>query len=430
MNETVSARLDKFIKHLDVNQNDFAKSIGVSSPLISQMLNKNSNFGIDTLQKIADTYPQLNIEWLLKGVNPMIIDARPVLNASSASVKIPVINEQRYNDYVSGSIDINSRAIFSMTLPSHEFFFPKTASFQVNSNNMIPTLYFNDYVITEQNPNWEGNLIEGDIYVIVSKNNVFFKRFKVYRHTELIFENDNLAYPEDAFYKNEIKEIWGVKSKLSFYLGKEKATTQTIDNLSSLLKSIQQAQQQNTQLPTNTNTDKITGYFSTLFFNLKQQRISIFYYGGLSLKIIQGLKERIKDNLSISFKRDIKNRKKIYSLSIEIFSALNNPSITASSFFSLVCNDKTFYISVGCILLPADADAIDKEFKLHQTLSKTELLRKVKDIMQSPSLKNNENVLLGLLTIALRSGNTSETYVEKLNEKESLLILKIESDLQ
>jgi len=430
MSETVNTRLGKFIEYLDVNQNDFAKSIGISSPLISQMLNKNSNFGIDTLQKIVDAYPQLNIEWLLKGVNPMILDIRPVPSPENASIKIPVINEDKYRDYLEGGVDINSRTVFSMTLPSHEFFFPKTASFQVNLNNMVPSLYFNDYVITEQNLNWENNLAEGNIYVIVGKNGLYFKRFKSYRNTELIFENDNHAYPEDAFYKTEIKEIWQVKSKLSFYLGKEKATTQTIDNLSSLLKSLQQAQQHTEQLPVSSGNDKINGYFSTLFFNLRKQKISIFYYGGLSSKIIQGLKERIKDNLVASFKRDLKTRKKIYSLSIEIFSILNESSVSSSSFFSLVCSEQAFYISIGCPLPPLDAEAIDTEFKMHKTLSKPNLLRKVKAIMLSKSLKDNEQVLLGLLTIGLRSENTAETHVEKLTENESLLILKIESSLQ
>lgn len=429
MSENINTRLSKFIEHLKISQNEFAKSIGVSSPLISQMINKNSNFGIDTLYKIVTVYPNLNIDWLLKGVNPMILDQAP-LPGNRSSVKIPVINDQKYFDYVHDLVDLNSKNILSMILPSHEFFYPQTASFQVNQNNMAPTLYPNDYVITEMNYDWKNNLLEGGTYVIVNRNNIFFKRFKMYRHSELIFENDNLSFPEDVFYASEIKEIWTIKSKLSFHLHKQKNSIQTIENLSGILKTLQEQKNSDLMPVSDTNRTIPANYLSNLFSNLRKQKVSIFYYGELSLKISIGLKERIKDRLNASFKRDIKNRKRIYSLCIEIFSVLSNPSLNSSFFFSLVCSSEVFFISVGSVMPTAQARTLNNELKITKSLNEREILKRVKNIITAESPKETDHVLLGLLAIANHAGNTYESLVEEVGEDESLFILKIESKLQ
>lgn len=423
---TISARLGKFIESIDFSQNEFAKTVGISSPLISQMLHKNSNFGIDTLKKIIDAFPQLNTEWLIKGQGDMILStqASPILPVET-SVKIPVIQNQKYFDYVNDIIDIEVKNFPEMVLPSHEFFNPKTASFQVNFDNMMPSLYMNDYVVAELCANWQHNLYEGQIYVIVIKNGVFFKRFKEYRHAELVFENDNSSYENDTFYSNEIKEIWTAKSKLSFYLKKQKDTIQNIENLSGLLKSIQ-SNISSSHLPlVDNNQNRFKSYFSSLFSSLKVQKIAIFYYGQFSSKIVMALKERIKENINIHFKNNVKTKKRIYNLCIDAFPRMYDPAEDTEAFFSLISNETATHIALGSVHEKEFADNLIQELEQLKTKSRTEQFHFFKKAIDKETHHKKDSIALSLITFVLQSENSFETFIEEADNNKSLFILKI-----
>jgi transcriptional regulator with XRE-family HTH domain len=423
---TISSRLGKFIESMDFSQNEFAKSVGISSPLISQMLNKNSNFGIDTLKKIIDAFPQLNTEWLIKGEGEMILSTQsPVSLAGETSVKIPVIQNQKYFDYVNDIIDIEIKNFPEMVLPSHEFFNPKTASFQINFDNMMPSLYMNDYVIAEQCPNWQHNLYEGQIYVIATKNGVFFKRFKEYRHSELVFENDNPAYLNDTFYSNEIKEIWTAKSKLSFYLKKQKDAIQNMENLSGLLKSIQNnISSSHLPIPEN-NQNRFKSYFASLFSSLKAQKIAIFYYGQFSSKIVLALKERIKENINTHFKNNIKTKKRIYNLCIDAFPRMYDATENTEAFFSLISNETATHIALGSVHEKEFADNLMKELEQLKTKNRTEQIHFLKKAIDKDIHHKKDSIALSLISLVLQSENSFETFLEEADNNKSLFILKI-----
>ncbi len=423
---TISSRLGKFIESMDFSQNEFAKSVGISSPLISQMLNKNSNFGIDTLKKIIDAFPQLSTEWLIKGEGNMVLSNNPNDTLPrETSVKIPIIQNQKYFDYVNDIIDIEIKDFPEMVLPSHEFFNPKTGSFQVNFDNMMPSLYLNDYVIAELCPNWKHNLYEGQIYVIATKNGVFFKRFKEYRTSELVFENDNLLYENDTFYSNEIKEIWTAKSKLSFYLKKQKDTIQNIENLSGLLKSIQtNISSSSLTLPEN-HQARFKNYFSSLFSNLKLQKIAIVYYGQFSSKIVQALKERIKENINIHFKSNIKTKKRIYNLCIDAFPRMYDPNEDTEAFFSLIANESATHIAFGSVHEKEFATILIQELEQLKSKSREEQFIFFKKILNKETHNKKDSSALSLITMVLQSENSFETFIEEVDNNQTLFILKI-----
>lgn len=69
MESTVKQRLIDFIKFKNLSQAKFEKAIGVSNGFVN---NISKGIGADKLQRILNTYPELNSTWLLTGNGEML----------------------------------------------------------------------------------------------------------------------------------------------------------------------------------------------------------------------------------------------------------------------------------------------------------------------------------------------------------------------
>lgn len=68
-----SERLQLIITHLLLSKNAFAKSIGVSSDTVYNILAEKTFITANLVKKITDTYPNVRAEWLLKGEGTMLV---------------------------------------------------------------------------------------------------------------------------------------------------------------------------------------------------------------------------------------------------------------------------------------------------------------------------------------------------------------------
>lgn len=72
--ENIIDRIAQFIDYKDVSKRAFEKEAEVTNGVIQRAIRTGSTFGVDNLQKIADTYPELNLNWLFRGVDKMIVE--------------------------------------------------------------------------------------------------------------------------------------------------------------------------------------------------------------------------------------------------------------------------------------------------------------------------------------------------------------------
>jgi len=83
MDGQIHQRIQQFINHIGVSNNEFAKQINDSSAKISQVtsvIGRQPDFRISLLVKILSRFPELNTDWLLTGEGPMLKDgAQPQL---------------------------------------------------------------------------------------------------------------------------------------------------------------------------------------------------------------------------------------------------------------------------------------------------------------------------------------------------------------
>jgi len=74
MGKTIADRIVELISELKMSKNQFAKTIGTSSALISQITTKKDTFRVDLVQKIICAFPGLNANWLLTEFGSMWLE--------------------------------------------------------------------------------------------------------------------------------------------------------------------------------------------------------------------------------------------------------------------------------------------------------------------------------------------------------------------
>lgn len=67
MNKGIVSRIETIISHLELTVSAFADEIGVQRSSLSHLLNGRNKPSLDFVMKLVDTYPQVDLYWLLKG---------------------------------------------------------------------------------------------------------------------------------------------------------------------------------------------------------------------------------------------------------------------------------------------------------------------------------------------------------------------------
>lgn len=77
-------RLKQIIDYYHLSTRQFEQKISVSNGVIAKVLAQNTTLRSDILSKIADTFPEINIGWLLTGKGQMLNSEAPKPAPSSA----------------------------------------------------------------------------------------------------------------------------------------------------------------------------------------------------------------------------------------------------------------------------------------------------------------------------------------------------------
>lgn len=86
--ETIKDRILTFIKHIEIPISTFERECGMSNATIQNM---RSSIAPDKLKRIAEKYPQLNIEWLMIGKGRML---KETLVSNSETHNLSAENER------------------------------------------------------------------------------------------------------------------------------------------------------------------------------------------------------------------------------------------------------------------------------------------------------------------------------------------------
>lgn len=71
-------RISKMLATLEISARQFDRSIGTANGYFLRMRKNNASVGSDVLERIAKTYPQINLTWLITGDGTMFKkDSKP-----------------------------------------------------------------------------------------------------------------------------------------------------------------------------------------------------------------------------------------------------------------------------------------------------------------------------------------------------------------
>lgn len=72
--EKIMSRLAQYIDSKEVSRRQFEENAGVTNGIIQKAIRNATSFGINNLNKVAEYYPDLNLNWLFRGGEAMIVD--------------------------------------------------------------------------------------------------------------------------------------------------------------------------------------------------------------------------------------------------------------------------------------------------------------------------------------------------------------------
>ena len=225
----IHERIKNIISLLDLNNNSFAKQIGVTSTTIDSITNgrlqsngerKRTKPGFDLLNNIINQC-KINTDYLFgtsdtvftyENTNKNQLGMPKVITINdSGEENVSFIGVQARAGYLNGYGDpeyIENQPSFSMPTLNNGTY----RCFEIKGNSMSTTLYDGDLLFGKFTEDFE-DIVDGRIYVIVSKNNgVVVKRVlnRIKESGKLILKSDNRDgnYPMYSIDAEEILEVW------------------------------------------------------------------------------------------------------------------------------------------------------------------------------------------------------------------------------
>lgn len=225
----IHTKIKRIIDEMKLNNNSFAKLIGVTSTTIDSITvgrlqsdgeRKRTKPGFDLLQSII-THCNVNPDYFF-GNSDEIFANKTNSEVGLNLPKIITVNEdgEENINFVgvkarAGYLDGYSDPEYMESLPSFSMPMLKNGTyrcFEIKGNSMSTTIHDGDYLFGKYVDNFD-DILDGRIYVIISKNDgVVVKRVlnRIRESGKLILKSDNRDgnYPMYSIYAEDILEVW------------------------------------------------------------------------------------------------------------------------------------------------------------------------------------------------------------------------------
>ncbi|NER14235.1 transcriptional regulator [Leptobacterium flavescens] len=228
----INEKIKVIIDHFALNNNSFAKRLGVTSTTIDSITTgrlqpdgsrKRTKPGYDLLESIINEF-DINPDYLFGDNQQMLKSSTPIPQTYAGIPQVIAVDQDGEENVVyvpikarAGYLDGYGDPGYIETLPS--FRMPHLTNgtyrcFEVQGNSMVRTFFDGDLVFGKYVEDLE-DVKDGRVYVIVSKNDgIVLKRVinRIRERGKLILKSDNKDgnYPTYTVDAEEIDEIWYV----------------------------------------------------------------------------------------------------------------------------------------------------------------------------------------------------------------------------
>lgn len=230
-------------------KSEIAEIIKIGNSTFSEILKKRMNVGIEALALLSIHY-NFSLEWLINGSGEMLKGQKPktpVLENHTPQVitvdkhnedNIVLVAESAQAGYLHGFGDpefIGELPTYSLPNLRNGIF----RMFQVSGFSMIPTLHHHSIVVGQFVENWQNDIKDNRVYVLVTKDHgIVVKRClnRLEKYGSLYCKSDNRKeFPSYQLETKDISEIWEVKTALLHDLPDPAALHDKVNDLESEL---------------------------------------------------------------------------------------------------------------------------------------------------------------------------------------------------
>jgi phage repressor protein C with HTH and peptisase S24 domain len=215
-------------KNPKTKKSEIAKSLNIGGSTLSEILKQRMHVSVEILALLSIHY-NFSLEWLVNGSGNMLKNQQeePTIT-ENRTPQVVTINKYNEDNIVmvaesahAGYLDGFGNPEFIGELPTYSL--PNLRNgifrmFQVAGFSMLPTLHHHSVVVGQFVENWQDDIKDNRIYILVTKDHgIVVKRClnRLEKYGNLYCKSDNRKeYPSFQLETKDIAEIWEVKTAL------------------------------------------------------------------------------------------------------------------------------------------------------------------------------------------------------------------------
>jgi phage repressor protein C with HTH and peptisase S24 domain len=249
----IKTRVLEFLNNQGISKNAFYKKSGIPNGT----LDKTSGVTEPFLEKFFSAYPDVDRLWIVTGqpITPSITDGSERKNVKNKALiekdfRILTVTTDSDGEPTIPLIDVTASAGYPNNFDRPEYFadlpvlqlpYPELRNatyrcFQISGQSMQNTIHDKDFVIGRYVENHQF-MRQGVIYVIVTVESLFCKRFHHATKVGFNFTSDNPEYLEIEVDRTELLEIWEFSAVVSWNMDRSGAYSNRVQDDIRLLKS-------------------------------------------------------------------------------------------------------------------------------------------------------------------------------------------------
>lgn len=202
-------RLFKYIDYKGVTNADFEKKASLSNGSVNKM---GENTRTSTLDKISNSYPDLNINWLRTGEGAMLIEE----HNETLQPQISYSNGVPYYDvdFIGGfDLILNDQTVNPAYLIDFHKYNSADCWCNVTGNSMHPEITHGDIIALKEIKEWSTFLPFGEVYAVVTEEHRTIKKITGGKSDDnflLIPTNQSKEYKPQEVPKSIIRKVYRV----------------------------------------------------------------------------------------------------------------------------------------------------------------------------------------------------------------------------
>lgn len=185
MTENTLKRIKQYLDFKGIKVSAFEREVGMSNGSFASQLKHDKTIGVDKLENILSKYPDVNLDWLLKGTGNMlnfdVLSENPELYEKLEKIQkldIPVYDIKTTAEII--DLFSDNQEQFPVSYVRIPRITKCDGALYVTGDSMYPLLKGGDIVVYNKINNIENNIIWGEMYLIYVNNDdneFFFIRF-------------------------------------------------------------------------------------------------------------------------------------------------------------------------------------------------------------------------------------------------------------